>query len=742
LLSPTGDLKRLPIGVDLRAISLAEGLRAALSIAVLVVADEWLHWPPMLEAALAALLTCLCDTGGPILKRIPPLLSFALLGAAITGGFGLLRDLNFGVIPLASAAIFCLGYLRVYGPAAQQVGNLASVSLVLALDRPLSSWAEAGELAAVFAGGSVWALLLTMVLWRIRPFRPVRRSVAGCYRALAELVADLRRLAAAPAIEPAEWEAHARAYRRNVRNTIELARGVVLDVLRGRGGASQRATVYLIRLEIADQIFGAMLALSDLLEPTQDRLLKQQSDRFLRLLRPTLIVFGQVIERQTPERLVRLSRSVDALAALPLSSGGPAPQSQSSQSQSSQSQSSQSQSSQSQSSQSQSSQSQSSQSLAPIAEAVVDRLRAFISLETPPDQPASAGKEPKEAAPTALIWDWRTRLMGPIIANFDRDSAALRHAARAGVVSVAGFAITIAWPGPYQHWLTIVMVMTMQPYYALTLQRALERIGGTVLGGALAAGLAMVCRTPGSMVLALFPLAVGSLAFRPASFGVFITLLTPLVVLLSELGRPGTSQFEIAAMRALYTVIGGLLAVGGSVFLWPSWEPDRLANELRAAIAAHGHYAVAELSFLLGEATAEDVDSARRAAGIASNNLESSLSRALLEPRRRALPSGLGLLEGAITVDAALRRMAGRLSAMQLSDGHTTVADPPLEAVWRAWRTWIATAMTSLSAPRPVLLSKRPPTGTEKAHSDSLERVGRQIETIFAILERIEKIPQ
>jgi len=673
---------------------------------VLVVADEWLHWPPMMEAALAALLTCLCDTGGPILKRIPPLLSFALLGAAITGGFGLLRALDFGVIPLASAAIFCLGFLRIYGPAAQQVGNLASVSLVLALDRPLSGWAEAGQLAAVFAGGSLWALLLTMVLWRIRPFRPVRRSVAGCYRALAELVADLRRLATAEAIGTADWEAHARAYRRNVRNTIELARGVVLDVLRGRGGASQRATVYLIRLEIADQIFGAMLALSDLLEPAQDPLLTQQADRFLRLLRPTLIVFSQVIERQTPERLVRLSRSIDALAVPPATSATTP-----------------------------------SQSLAPIADAVVERLRAFISLETPPDHhPVSARNEPKEAAPISFIRNWRVNLLGPIVANLDRDSAALRHAARAGVVSVAGFAITIAWPGPYQHWLTIVMVMTMQPYYALTLQRALERIGGTVLGGALAAGLAMVCRTPGSMVLALFPLAVGSLAFRPASFGVFITLLTPLVVLLSELGRPGTSQLEIAGMRALYTVIGGLLAVGGSVFLWPSWEPDRLATELRSAIAAHGRYAVAELSFLLGEATAEDVDSARRAAGIASNNLESSLSRALLEPRGHGLPSGRGLLEGAITVDAALRRMAGRLSAMQLGDSQSSVADPQLLLLWRAWRTWIATAMASLASSAPILPSKRPPSGTEKVHSDSLERVGRQIETIFGIIERINKI--
>ncbi len=43
--TPEADLARLPIAVDLRAISLAEGVRAALSVAVIVAADEWLHWP-------------------------------------------------------------------------------------------------------------------------------------------------------------------------------------------------------------------------------------------------------------------------------------------------------------------------------------------------------------------------------------------------------------------------------------------------------------------------------------------------------------------------------------------------------------------------------------------------------------------------------------------------------------------------------------------------------------------------
>ena len=69
---PTADLARLPLGFDLRAINVLEGIRAALSVTVLVALNEYLELPGLMEAALAAWLACLCDLGGPIHRRLPP----------------------------------------------------------------------------------------------------------------------------------------------------------------------------------------------------------------------------------------------------------------------------------------------------------------------------------------------------------------------------------------------------------------------------------------------------------------------------------------------------------------------------------------------------------------------------------------------------------------------------------------------------------------------------------------------
>src|SRR5690606_37525036 len=114
---------------------------------------------------------------------------------------------------------------------------------------------------------------------------------------------------------------------------------------------------------------------------------------------------------------------------------------------------------------------------------------------------------------------------------------------------------------------------------------------------------------------------------RDVSYGFFIACLMPQLVVLVELIQPGHSSWEIVEMRALFTVLGGMIAVAGCLLLWPSWEPPRLRKELQATLVAHARFADAVLSLMLGEAGEKAVEAARRAAGVAANNLEASLSR-------------------------------------------------------------------------------------------------------------------
>ena len=674
------DLARLPISLDLRRLSIAEGVRAALSVAVIMAASAVFDLPPLREAALGALLTCMCDPGGPIGRRVPVLLSFSLLGAAITGGFGLLRGFGLPVaLPIGVLGLFCASFARVYGQAPQQLGGLLSVVMVLSLDRLLPGLAAAGTLAGAFIGGGLWATLLTLVIWRLHPYLPARRAVAESYNALALLVADLLALLRAGSVDAAAWEAHARSHRRAVREAIERARDIMLDTLRTRGAAGHRGMQSLIRLETVEQIFGALIALSELLEHAEPAE-RSVAIRLLRRLRPLLELLGRIIVTDDPLAYRRIGRAIDALAADAAVLAADHP-------------------------------------LRAVTDRIVERLRIAQTLAVP----ANFLPGRTEAGRRMAL---RERLWRPLQSNLGWRSPALRHALRAALVAAPALAFTMLWFTPYDHWLTITIVATMQPYFALTYARAIERILGTLLGGLVAALVGLVCTTPLAMAAAMFPLAVAALAVRTVSLGLFMLALTPLIVLLVEVGEPGASEWLIAAARAAFTAVGGVLAVAACFLLWPSKAPERLTQDARSGIRAHGRYAEAQLAHLLDAAPAKAVDAARREAGVTSNTLEASINLALNDPGAKHRPQ----LESVLVVDAALRRVAGRVSALPLDPA---LARKTETAALRAWRAWIGEAMRAL-ADGETALPPRPVT----AASDAVGRIVRQIELMAGALAR------
>lgn len=675
------DLRRLPIAMNRQGVSILEGLRAALSVAVIIALDGALDWGPLREAALAAMLTCICDPGGPIRRRVPVLLSFAVLGGLLSGGLGLVRAAGLPVaLPFGVLCLFSASFARIYGAAPQLLGGLLSTVIVLALDRPVPQLQDAAMLAAAFAGGALWATLLTLALWPLHPFLPARRAVAEAYRVLALLTADLRGLLLSDPGNAEAWERHARAHRRAVREAIEVARTQVVDTLRARGAAGARATQSLIRLETADQLFAAMIALSALLEHAGPAA-RDAATHLLRRLRPVLLVLGEVILTDDPKAHRRIARSIDAMdaAATGLAADDP---------------------------------------LRLLAGRIVERLRIAQTLAVPANfLPGvdEAGRKPP----------LRQRLLQPLRTNLTWQSPSLRHALRAAVAAAPALAFTMLWFTPYDHWLTITIVATMQPYFALTYTRAVERVLGTALGGVVAALVGVFCTSKLAVAAAMFPLAVAAFTVRSVSLGLFMLALTPLVVLLVETGEPDTSEWVIAGARAALTTVGGLLAVAATFLLWPSREPARVATEACAAVAAHGRYADAVFAFLLGRVDAGAMDRARRAAGVANNTFEATMNRALLEP---GSSSGTQL-EAALVIDAALRRCAGRLSVLALDPIVRAAAS--VEAL-EAWRGWIAEGLAIVAAGRSALPSR--PTA---AANDAVLRIARQVELMAGAVERL-----
>ena len=317
---------------------------------------------------------------------------------------------------------------------------------------------------------------------------------------------------------------------------------MVMDTLRIRGGGSLRANQTVIQIEAAEQLFGALIAFSDVLEQA-DGPTRAAAARALPALRLLLAMLADDTARDRPEddpavraMTERLMTALQPLDAVP--------------------------------------------QLASLAQSIVSLIRVALLLTTPQGLlPGREGVDPGSVSVAA-------RVLAPVRANFGWGSATLRHALRVAAVAGPALALTLSVGDAYAHWLTITLVMTLQPFFATTWQRALERGAGTVLGGVVAAGISAVVHGPLATAAVLAPFAIAALAVRSVSYGLFIALLTPMIVLLSELAEPGQSELLIAGLRAGYTVVGGGLAVLGGVVLWPSWEPARVREALVDAIAS------------------------------------------------------------------------------------------------------------------------------------------------------------
>jgi uncharacterized membrane protein YccC len=662
------NLKSLPIALNPNAVSFSEGLRAGIAIAVTLLVGQMFNLPHLGLAALGALLTCLSDPGGTFQRRAPAVIAFALCSGIVYAAFGLLRaEGPLLAAPLAGLMIFCAGYARIYGQGGMQVGNLLCVVTILALDMPDTTLAHAVTQGLHIDAGAAWAAFLTLIIWRVHPYAPARRALADVSEKLSRLAKDLASLANEEE-SIAAFESHAASHRRGVRESIETARNVAFETFRRRGLVTPRAAQLSVRLATLEQVFSALIALSDSLE--SDAATRHAGARPIRLIAGWLAALGPDIERNrtldTPKKRASLARLRAAVAALPDSEQRH------------------------------------------ILEAMVENLAVLIVISTPTGQTISGGPQPQPL---------QSKIWVPIRANFSPSAAAMRHALRAAIMATPALYLTMRYGGQFAHWATITMVFCLQPYFSATWLRAAERVAGTTLGGLLAAAIGLVVHTHMQLAFTMLPLTMFAFTIRAVSYGAFVAALTPMIVLLVEQIAPGADELTIAASRVGFTLLGGILAVLGNLLLWPGFEGGRLEQNIRTAARAHAAYVTAVFSALLDGTPAPDA--ARRAAGMASNNLEAALSRALLEPHKKRDP----VIERGAIVDAALRRMAGRLSVLALD--RPAIA-PECRTHWQDWQNWlIASLKASHSTARPPL-----PAGPG---GETLARLARQVELISPI---------
>jgi uncharacterized membrane protein YccC len=211
----------------------------------------------------------------------------------------------------------------------------------------------------------------------------------------------------------------------------------------------------------------------------------------------------------------------------------------------------------------------------------------------------------------------------------------------------------------HPHWITVTTLAVLQPYSGATAARAAQRVLGTVLGSLAAVAIGMIVRSPAWLSLVIFPLSVAAVATHRRNYRLFTFFLTPVFVLVAE---QFVGNWWTAAARAADAAIGGSIAFVAAVLIFPSRERTRLPELLARMMDAVAAYAITVFDAAPdrhAEPAEARVLAARRNAGIALSEAESSLERLLTEPRH-----DMATEEYALQLITYGRRAAGALTTI------------------------------------------------------------------------------
>ena len=534
-----------------------------------------------------ALNVCFSDNEDPYAHRARRMLAAcALVGVAVFVG-SISGHHHWTAVLVAAGWAFAAGILVSISGEAADLGVVSLVTVVVFQAFP-AGWERAAYSGMLAFGGGLLQMILSLALWAVRRYEPERK-------ALGDLYAELSRAASSSIASSAAPPASAQ---------ITLAQHSLAALSRDHSVESER---YRSLLNQAERMRLSLLALAKLRSRMKrhDEALPEVAilERCFPIYARLLGSIGNWL--LTGESAKSSAECLEELHELTAAMQYPA-----------------------------------RDEGATVAAMVLDARHQMDALA---GQLRSAVDLAADATPTGVMAfelrearkPWSLRLKGSFAtlrANLTLDSAACRHAVRLAVCVAIGDALARGWSIRRSYWLPMTIAIVLKPDFTATFSRGVLRLIGTFAGLVLATGLFHLL--PPALLPEVFLIAALAFAMRcfgPANYGVFVTALTAMVVVL--LTATGTAPKDLIAPRGLNTLLGGAIALLAYA-VWPTWERTQVSEMLARLLDAYRDYfRLVRDGYLQPDASFDhELDRARLAGRLARSNLEASVDRLMAEP--------------------------------------------------------------------------------------------------------------
>jgi uncharacterized membrane protein YccC len=691
---------------ELRQLDWARGLRAGLAVAVAMIICRSLDLP-LGWSALGAFEGNIVDNGGPYRTRFA---SIAMLTCAGSLGAVLAsRASNYlgWTLLLTAVFAFVITYLRAAGPPYTTSSVIILVVYFVGLDHPTSSLTASLTQAELFLGGCLCAAIFSLFLWPVYPFAHARKSISACYRVMASSLAEIDELLAVPGQNPddpswrTQWFQLAHNFPNRMRRALESARASLGSVRARTPARTLRGRNLAVLLETADILLARSLVLIELAE----RSVREGGAEEIAAARQRIQWLQQAavlveLAIRSPARLADVDlQGTMLVAAMRAANADVVPDTIFA---------------------------TALHSLdLECAQNIETALEAVIGITTGRLTGVSHGIDPART-------EERLRRQTPdtlelLRQNWTFASSALRHALRTSAVCVASVMLVRALHVPHGEWMALTAVIVLQHYVAHTWRKSVQRVGGTIAGGLLAALLAVFIRSPEVLIAVVCVTSFFTLAWYAVDYAWYCFFLTPTFVLLTLHGQHG---WNVAGIRAMDTLLGAALALIAVKLLWTESEHMRLGAILaRSASANEAYLAAMRQYWTVKEKANADRDilsPARRQAGLANTESEEALERLMMEGTQE--PPAATRTEHALAFATYSRRFTQGVTTVALL--HPTSPNPE----WtdfvdhlRARLSTIAGLLAGGEAAQPQQPRLNLPPGEEQGQGT---RLRRQVEVL------------
>jgi uncharacterized membrane protein (TIGR01666 family) len=627
-----------------------EGLRATIGImapVLLAARFEQIGWG--LAMAVGALCVSLADNAGPVHHRVN--------GMLITLGFILVSSLLAGyLVPfkwLFVSVLFLFGcffsFIGIFGNRAASIGTAALVAITLQLaDTELGVWQN----ALLVAAGGLWYFILSLALYRLRPYKLAQQVLGDCL----EETAGYLRLKANFFEEKPDFDntynallgAQVRVHNKQeaVREILFKTRSIVKE------STHTGRVLVLLFLETVD-LFEAITKSETTYRELHNRLNRSA------ILPKIADVLNQLADALTEMANDIKDGKPFPLAKLP------------------------------------------KQDLALLKEYVAYEKESALTIEN-----TSAFESLERIMANIVALYQRTETIGSLSSyqsnikinrqidyqrfvipsyinlnllkeNISLQSNIFRYSIRMGLALASGYVFSLFFPLGHSYWILLTIVVILKPAYALTTQRNKERLWGTVIGGITGLLILKFIPIQSALLIIMIVCMILAFSFMRIRYMLSVAMLTAYVLIGLYLLQPGEYTLLVKD-RIIDTAIGSLIAFVFTRLIPPKWEREQLLGLLKNAIETNKDYFSYLISTFEGKKTEPtQYKWYRKETYVALANVSDAFQRMLNEPKREQ-QSGI-YLHPLIVSCHVLTSMVASLSGYYSNHKNATIALPLIE---------------------------------------------------------------